>query len=211
MKLTTYLHPIYNNLPKARLFNAILIDPPWEYDDRINDHSRGAINHYPTLTLEQIAAFPINDYVHEETFLYLWATKDFRVEAERLIKGFGFTFKTEFIWIKIKRNSKDEEPDDITEKDLGIGMGHYNRLVHEYLLFAIKGESTNRPKLATTERSVFFSPIPEGARKKKHSSKPDIAYQIIERNVDPPYLEIFARKSRPNWISWGNELVELVA
>ena len=41
----------------------------------------------------------------------------------------------------------------------------------------------------------------------KHSKKPEIAYQIIERlypNLNK--LEIYARNERKNWDCWGNEV-----
>lgn len=199
MKLTTFVHEaIYKDLPKHRKggYQAIMMDPPWKYKDRINDHSRGAINHYPTLTVEQIAAFPVEDYAGKDCFLYLWTTKDFRVDAQRLFTVFGFDFKTEFIWVK-----QIQEPE--SEEDTRMGMGHYNRLCHEILLVGLKKGSSMKPKNGSREKSVFFAPITG------HSAKPDVAYEIIERNCDPPYLEIFARRNRENWTSWGNE-VEVV-
>ena len=40
----------------------------------------------------------------------------------------------------------------------------------------------------------------------KHSVKPE-AFQDIVENVSPgPYLELFARRKRPNWAVWGNEV-----
>lgn len=42
---------------------------------------------------------------------------------------------------------------------------------------------------------------------KRHSQKPDIAYEIIERlypNTDK--VELFARRKREGWKVWGNEV-----
>jgi N6-adenosine-specific RNA methylase IME4 len=43
------------------------------------------------------------------------------------------------------------------------------------------------------------------APRREHSRKPDEQYERIERLVGGPYLEMFARQSRPGWSSWGNE------
>ena len=39
-----------------------------------------------------------------------------------------------------------------------------------------------------------------------HSHKPEEVYDIIERVSPGPYLELFARRSRPGWDAWGNEI-----
>ena len=40
----------------------------------------------------------------------------------------------------------------------------------------------------------------------EHSHKPEEQYAIIERCSPGPYLELFARRKRPGWHSWGNEV-----
>ena len=45
-------------------------------------------------------------------------------------------------------------------------------------------------------------------RKREHSRKPDELYDLIEGCSPGPYLELFARFSRPGWAQWGNEDVE---
>jgi N6-adenosine-specific RNA methylase IME4 len=40
--------------------------------------------------------------------------------------------------------------------------------------------------------------------RREHSRKPDI-YARIERLVDGPYIELFARTKRPGWSAWGNQ------
>jgi len=43
------------------------------------------------------------------------------------------------------------------------------------------------------------------APRREHSRKPDGIHERIERLVAGPYLELFARQSRPGWTTWGNE------
>ena len=40
----------------------------------------------------------------------------------------------------------------------------------------------------------------------EHSEKPDEAYLRMQRLFGGPYLELFARKERPGWTVWGNEI-----
>jgi N6-adenosine-specific RNA methylase IME4 len=44
------------------------------------------------------------------------------------------------------------------------------------------------------------------APRREHSQKPDEQYERIERLVDGPYAELFARQRRPGWISLGDEI-----
>lgn len=188
-RLDQFIHEnLYLGLPKGK-YNAIYIDPPWAYNDRINDHSRGAINHYPTLTIEQLRAFPMDRFTHQDTFLFMWTTKDFYCEARKLLVFWGFEFKTDFIWVKINQDG-----------NITMGMGHYNRLAHEYLLFGIMKGSNEKPLNAVNERSVILAP------RGKHSEKPSEFRALIERNAKPPYLEIFAREKVDGWTCWGNEI-----
>ena len=39
----------------------------------------------------------------------------------------------------------------------------------------------------------------------EHSRKPDDIYEYAE-SLPGPYLELFARRSRPGWDAWGNEV-----
>ena len=39
-----------------------------------------------------------------------------------------------------------------------------------------------------------------------HSHKPEEAYAVIERCSPGTYLELFARRKRPGWDVWGNEV-----
>ena len=43
------------------------------------------------------------------------------------------------------------------------------------------------------------------APRREHSRKPEEAYGRIERLLPGPYLELFARHSRPGWDGFGNQ------
>jgi N6-adenosine-specific RNA methylase IME4 len=43
-------------------------------------------------------------------------------------------------------------------------------------------------------------------KRKEHSEKPDWAYDMVEKYYpNTPKIELFARKSRPGWASWGTK------
>ena len=47
---------------------------------------------------------------------------------------------------------------------------------------------------------IVIAPVAE------HSKKPDEVYRRIERLYPGPYLELFARKPRDRWTTWGDEI-----
>jgi hypothetical protein len=49
-------------------------------------------------------------------------------------------------------------------------------------------------------RQVIIEP------RREHSRKPDCVHERIERLVAGPYLELFARRERNGWTTWGNEV-----
>jgi MT-A70 len=39
-----------------------------------------------------------------------------------------------------------------------------------------------------------------------HSRKPDEFCARVERYCDGPYVDLFARGQRPNWVCWGDQV-----
>jgi N6-adenosine-specific RNA methylase IME4 len=44
----------------------------------------------------------------------------------------------------------------------------------------------------------------------RHSEKPDAFYDLVESVSPGPYLELFARRQRLGWETWGDEALEHV-
>jgi N6-adenosine-specific RNA methylase IME4 len=62
----------------------------------------------------------------------------------------------------------------------------------------VRGE----PVLTLTNQSTLLL-----APKGEHSAKPDAFYALVESLCPAPrYLELFARKARPSWDVWGDEV-----
>ena len=159
-------------------FGTIYADPPWEYR---NHRSNGAAaNHYPTLTVEEIAALPVQNLAADAAHLHLWTTNAFLFESKRVLEAWGFEYRSCFVWVKPE-----------------LGVGNYWRVSHEYLVFGVRG---NAPFLRRDRRS--WAEFGRG----RHSQKPNEIRQTVETVSPPPRLELFARMRHPGWVSWGNEV-----
>jgi len=169
-------------LPKG-IFNVIYADPPWQYDNTGVDGA--ASHHYQTMSIEELCALQIPSA--ENSVLFLWVTNPFLRDAFTVLDAWSFEYKTNIVWVK--QNLKKP------------GAGFYVRGRHELLFICTKGSFT--PDMSGKEPigSILFADVQE------HSQKPKEVYSLIE-NIYPncAYLELFARKEREGWTSWGNEL-----
>jgi N6-adenosine-specific RNA methylase IME4 len=172
-------------------FGTVLLDPPWRFANRTGkmapEHKR--LHRYPTMSVEEIAALPVGELVLPKSHLYLWCPNALIAEALHIMSSWGFTYKTNIVWLKVR---KDGGPD-------GRGVGFYFRNVTELLLFGVKGSLRT---LGPGRRQVNVIIT----RKQEHSRKPDEAYQVIEQCSPGPYLELFARRKRPTWSQWGDQV-----
>jgi len=172
-------------------FGTILADPPWRFANRTGkmapEHKR--LSRYSTMTLQEIMELPVSQLALPHSHLYLWIPNALISEGLEVMKRWGFTYKTNIVWHKIR---KDGGPD-------GRGVGFYFRNVTELVLFGTRG---NLRTLAPGRKQVNIIL----SRKREHSRKPDELYPIIEQCSPGPYLELFAREKRPGWAQWGNEL-----
>jgi N6-adenosine-specific RNA methylase IME4 len=101
-----------------------------------------------------------------------------------------------FLWVKLK---KGRSPASVApDADLFMGNGLTTRKNAEPVLLCPRGKSLRR------DAGVLETNI---APVREHSRKPVELYERIETYVgaEGPYLELFARESRPGWTSWGNE------
>jgi N6-adenosine-specific RNA methylase IME4 len=173
------------------IYGTILIDPPWRFQNRTGkmapEHKR--LHRYPTMSFDEIAAMPVGRYANKPSHLYLWCPNALLREALEIVRGWGFTYKTNIVWYKIR---KDGGPD-------GRGVGFYFRNVTELLLFGVKG-AMRTMKPGRTQVNLLAT------RKQEHSRKPREVYGIIERCSPGPYLELFARERVEGWTQWGDEV-----
>jgi N6-adenosine-specific RNA methylase IME4 len=176
---------------KGRKFRTILADPPWRFANRTGkmapEHRR--LTRYGTLELPEIKALPVAGIAEEPAHLYLWVPNALLPEGLEVMAAWGFAYKSNIVWHKIRKDGGSD----------GRGVGFYFRNVTELVLFGVRGK--NARTLAPGRRQVNLI----GSQKREHSRKPDELYDVIEACSPGPYLELFARDTRPGWTAWGNQ------
>lgn len=171
------------------VYRTILADPPWQFNDRLPGFARGAERNYSVLCLEEIKTFLTDEgiLVAPDARLFLWRVASQQEEALQVCRAWGFQPKTEIVWQKLTKNGLP-----------WFGMGRTVRASHETCLVGQLG----RPEvLSKSVRSTF------SAKYTEHSGKPDCFYDLVESLSPGPYIELFARKSRPGWDAIGDELL----
>lgn len=172
-------------------YTTILADPPWQFQNRTGkmapEHKR--LMRYPTLRLEDICEIPVASVCAETAHLYLWVPNALLPEGLAVMKAWGFNYKSNIVWQKVR---KDGGPD-------GRGVGFYFRNVTEILLFGVRGKNARTLAPGRTQVNIVST------RKREHSRKPDEMYDLVESCSPGPFLELFARGTKPGWFTWGNQ------
>ena len=182
-------------LQLSEKFSVIYADPPWSFRPWSNKgNGKAASNHYRVMNLAQIKAMKVESLADDDCVLLMWATMPMLPEALQVIEAWGFKFKTvAFTWMKQNKNTPRLFYD---AKDIFMGTGYWTRANCELCLLATRGKPKRR---SLSVAQAIFSPIRE------HSRKPDETYDRIEKLLNGPYIELFARTKREGWDSWGNE------
>lgn len=189
----------------ASHYAALLIDPPWHFRARTALQMsnwvsrRDAEKHYRVMGIDDIAALPVKQLAAKDAHLFLWVTGPILPKAFGIIDAWGFRYSAvAFTWVKLKRR---HDPSQLrflptADGDLHVGLGLTTRKNTEFCLLGRRG---NAHRNARDVREVILSPV------RQHSRKPDETRARIERYCDGPYVELFARDSRPGWDCWGDE------
>lgn len=173
-------------------FDIIYSDPPWPQKKgnlRKCRPKQGKELDYKTETVAD--CFKLQDrffsQVAEKHNIFIWTIDKFLHETEQEMEKRGYKVHARFIW----------------DKENGIAPAFTVRFSHEYLIWFYKKGKMLKPvpecrgKYTTVmrEKSTF------------HSHKPQCAYEMLE-NMFPNAvkIELFARNTRPGWLSWGNEI-----
>lgn len=188
-------------------FQTIVADPPWpqaKSGPRSKEKRGGprewragtrAALPYSTMTVEEIATFPVEGLAADDAHLYLWTTNRFVFDARDVAKAWGFTYSTLLPWCK---------------SPMGLGPGGAFAITTEFCLFCRRGSLA---PLRRWDTSWFqFKRVMAGGSV-KHSAKPDAFLDVVEQVSPGPYVELFARRPRLGWERWGDEAdstIELV-
>lgn len=197
---------LYNNRRReVKRYDLIYADPPWKQSKggkkSVRPKSSGGNLEYNVITLMEIKKHLklATENTGENSILFLWTIDKYLFEAQNIAERLGYKLHARMIWNKVT----------------GIPAAFTIRYGHEYLLYLYKGKLI---PVAKEERGKIHSVFTEQVR--KHSQKPEIAYQIIERLYpQTKKLEMYARpisplfNKRQGWDVWGNEVksdIELI-
>ncbi len=195
----------------APKYRTIVADPPWDIGRTglgfgRNGNSkrwepgpmRTTAAPYSTMSLAEIAAIPVSELVEREAHLYLWTTQKFLWDAPAICNAWGFKPATVLVWCKEPR---------------GFNMGGTYASTTEFCVFARRGSCAAKKRV---QRQWFTWPRPGGTTgygkrlTGPHSQKPEAFLDLVEQVSPGPYLEMFARRQRLGWDTWGNEALEHV-
>ncbi len=181
----------------GKRYACLLADPPWPFATYSGPKvpQRAEEQHYPTMTLPEIAALPVAEIAAEDAALFLWFTWPLLERALEIIDRWGFAYKTcAFAWVKADVSTIDLFPDP---KVADMTLGYWTRANSEVCLLATRG----KPKrLHADVRQGIIEP------RRQHSRKPACVHGRIERLVGGPRLELFARQQRAGWDVAGNDV-----
>jgi N6-adenosine-specific RNA methylase IME4 len=173
-------------------YRTIVADPPWPVAVQGSMPgcaytSRRVVRKpppYATMAVEAIAALPVETMAANDAVLFLWTTSRFLRPAYDVLEAWGFAYSQLLTW------RKTGDPSPLT--------GWIAPTSHaEYVLVGRKGKPSLLGKLPSC---VFDAPRP-----RRHSGKPEAFYDLIEPLVSCPRVELFARRERLGWDTWGDE------
>lgn len=173
------------SIPSTAGGHEIMIaDPAWNFSgNSVLRPGKNARRHYPCMSLDAICALPVKENAAPDALLLMWVTAPFAEMAFRVVKAWGFTYKSQLVWPKQR-----------------IATGYWARGRHELVYIARRG------KFPCLRPALFPDSIIPGAQG-VHSRKPMWLHDVIDaRFPEARKLELFARAERPGWAAFGNEV-----
>jgi len=163
-------------------YGTIVIDPPWQMEKIERDVAPNQVAFdYPTMTEQELAAFPVPAIAADDCHLFCWTTHKFLPMSLRLLDAWGFRYVLTMVWHK---------PGGFQP----FGLPQYNC---EFAVYARRGT----PTFADTKAfNVCFQ-----APRREHSRKPDEFYDVIRRVTAGPRIDVFSRENRDGFDVYGNE------
>ena len=147
---------------------------------------------YPIMAVNEIAELPVSDLAESNAHLYLWTTNRFLEDAYAVCRAWSFRPAQLLVWCK---------------PPMGVGFGGAFTTTTEFILFARRG---SLPFTQRQDSSWWrWSRVYENGHI-AHSAKPDAFLDLVEQVSPGPRLEMFARRQRLGWDTWGDQALEHV-
>jgi N6-adenosine-specific RNA methylase IME4 len=143
---------------------------------------------YSTMSVEEISELPIAELAEPDAHLYLWTTQRYLWDARRVVDAWGFTPSCTLVWCK---------------PAAGVHGGAFVANV-EFVIFCRRGSLAHKERVL----GQWFQWKRPGVG--FHSRKPEAFLDLVEQVSPGPYLELFARRQRLGWDTWGDEALEHV-
>lgn len=166
-------------------YGAILADPAWAYTMRGPKGFRKSPEaHYQTMSEAEIAALPVEKLASGDCLLFLWSTWPHLEGALRVMKAWGFRYKTGGSWTKLTKSGGP-----------AFGTGYILRSAVEPFLIGTIGAPSYRDRAV---RNLIE------AERREHSRKPPDARAMIERLLPHAFAcELFATEPWPGHDVWA--------
>ncbi len=168
-------------------YRTIVADPPWGYEGYSPPWRSSVPDHYPLMSLEEIKHLPVRSLADKQCHLYMWAVIPMMEAAYEVVREWGFKPSTVLTWCK-----------------RGPGLGGGWRGNTEHPIVARRGSLSFLPEFEG--KGSWY----EASRQGTHSRKPDLFMDLIEQASPAPRVEMFARRQRLGWDTWGNEALNHV-
>lgn len=184
-------------------FDVIIADPPWPFNDKLtamkSKTKRSAQSQYSLLSMSDIKGLDVSSLSNDTgCLLALWVPSTLLQDGLETMSSWGFTFKQTFVWVKLKKSYKKET--DVNNV-IAFGMGRLFRQCHELVLIGTKGKMIYKNLANKSQRSVCLS------ENLGHSIKPNDLHDRLELMFpNANKLELFARRTKQNWMTLGNEI-----
>lgn len=173
-------------------YSIIYADPPWQKKKgglRKSRPNQSRELDYETISIEKIKEILSVVKTEERHNFFVWTIDEFLWDCEKMMNELGYSLHCRMIW----------------DKENGVAPAFTIRYSHEYLLWFYKKGKMLKP--VSEMRGKFTTVLRE--KSTKHSKKPEYAYKMLE-NMFPEVkkIELFARNTREDWDSFGNELID---
>lgn len=176
-------------------YNIVYADPAWSFSSRQlqkynGKRFRSLDVEYESHPIEDFSRLNVSDKTARDCALFMWTTDAHLEDALKLIKSWGFKYKTiAFIWQKKTKNKKQIAT-----------LGAWTMKNCELCLLATKGTMLKYKK----SNSIYQL---QEAIREGHSKKPRLFADLIVRLFgELPRIELFARDKKEGWDAWGNEI-----
>ena len=189
-------------------YRCLAADPPWP---ERGGGRRGAQEHYDVLDvpaiLDLVAGSEPVARLAPDAHAWIWVTDNYLEAGLALLRRLGFRYVRTLVWVKVRTVSERRRARlrrrrmagrRLSLVTLQIGLGQYLRGSHEIALLGVRGAAMVPPPSRRRPSVVL-------ATRGQHSAKPSAALEVMEAVSPGPRVELFARRARPGWDTWGNQ------